>query len=177
MLELEDKSILFIVPEKNFSDRELNESMRVLENQGADISLASKGKETVESSKGILIIPDITLEEVNPQDYDAVVFIGGEGAEELFYDKKVQEIARDFDKEGEFIAALSSGVIILANSGILDEREFTIHPKLKSELEDEYEIKDKEIVIDGNIITAQKKEYAEILGERLAEKLKDSRTE
>lgn len=173
MLELEDKTILYVVPKEGFSDSELNESMRFLENEGAEISIASEGSEPAESNKGVLILTDLSLEEVKHNDFDGVVFIGGKGAETLFYNKEAQRIAREFDEEDKIIGAISTAVAILANSGILEDRKVTGHPSIADKINESGEFIEKEILRDGNMITVSEKDHAELMGEYIAENLKE----
>lgn len=173
MLELKDKKILYVVPKENFSDSELNESMRFLENEGADMSIASSDNEPVESNKGILILTDLSLGEVEHKNFDGVVFIGGKGAESLFYNKEAQRVAKEFSEQNKIVGAISTAVAILANSGILEGKKVTGHPSIAKKVNESGEFVEKEILRDGNLITVSKKDHAELMGEYIAENLKE----
>ena len=72
--------ILFIIPPERFRDEELFVTKEELEKNGHGITIASTKKGLCLGSRGGSINSDLILEEVNPQDYQAVVFIGGGGS-------------------------------------------------------------------------------------------------
>jgi protein deglycase len=84
----------------------------------------------VKSRFGLKIEPDITLSEVNPNDYRALVFPGGfysYGFDEAF-DEKVYQIARDIHKNGGYIATMCVGILPIAEAGLLKGKKATTYP-------------------------------------------------
>lgn len=72
---------------------------------------------------------DLPLDDVNPDDFDALVIPGGfksRGFEEL-YDDRVRAIIRAIDSQRKPIATLCVGVLVLGEAGILAGRRATTY--------------------------------------------------
>lgn len=99
-----------------------------------------------------------TFSQVKPERYDGLVIPGGRAPEYLRSCSKVQDLVKGFAKAGKPIAAIGSGLLILAAAGALDGRRVAGYPALGSELEaagaENLNIPDDQAVVDGNIVTA-----------------------
>ena len=93
--DLSGKSVLMIIASRDFRDEELQEPESILEQKGAQVTIACSALGEARGMKGMKVKPDITLDQVNVEDYDAVIFIGGSGAEEYWNDSKAHNIARE----------------------------------------------------------------------------------
>jgi len=92
-------------------------------------------------------------------DFDAVVFIGGKGVKEEYWDNpKAHAVAQEAVKQGKVLAAICWGPVILANAGVLDGKKGTV-----ADYEGSAWILKKKgckysiwssVVVDGKIITA-----------------------
>ena len=88
-------------------------------------------------------------------DYDLIVFPGGmPGATNLKKDKKVIETVKKFDEEGKLVAAICAAPIVLAEAGIIQEKNVTSYPGFEDELKG-CNYKEEKVVVDGNIITSR----------------------
>ena len=92
MQELTGKKVVMIIAEKNFRDEELLEPKKILEEEGASVTVASTTLRTATGMFGAKATPDILLSELKMDEYDAIIFVGGAGAESLeqIYPKKRQ---------------------------------------------------------------------------------------
>ena len=168
MLELEDTSVLYLLPKKGFSDHELNLSLRVLQNKGVEVTLASLTKEALITDQNNHIIPDNDMRELEAENYDALVILGsGEIGEE--YRKEVKRLAKDFNDQCKVVAGISLAVELMNESGILEGKRVAAHPAIVSSLKEDCEIVDRKTAIDDRIVTGRAGEDAEIFGERIAE--------
>ena len=92
---------------------------------------------------------------MNPADYVAVVFVGGEGiySQELNRDPDYQKIAKSASSKGKVVAAICLGPWILADAGLLKGKKATAsetdHIKSRGAI-----VSDDAVVQDGMIITA-----------------------
>lgn len=87
------------------------------------VNVAPNGDE-IASQGGLRTIPDDSLANVEPSDYDMLVLCGGTIWET---DKapEVKELALNFLNEGKHLAAICGGTLALANAGILDDTRHT----------------------------------------------------
>src|SRR5690349_21767068 len=83
------------------------------------------GWDTYKESPGYAIESDLTFEQVNVSDYDAVLCIGGRAPEYLRNNPRVLNILRDFDSQGEWSFAVCHGVQLLASAGLLKNKRGT----------------------------------------------------
>lgn len=115
-----------VIAERNFRDEELFQPRQILEKAGIGVSVASVSLKTATGMLGGTCKPDLLLSSVKAEDYNAVVFIGGEGAQQYWKDPAAHGLARDFLKAGKVVAAICIGPMILANAGILKGKKATV---------------------------------------------------
>ena len=87
---------------------------------GVETRFASPGGTPVRSSGGMLVTPDLALEELDPQDLDAFVVCGGT----IWQSAAAPELApvvRKLRAAGKLVAGICDGTLALARSGLLDE--------------------------------------------------------
>lgn len=97
--------------------------------QKADVTKAGL-HETVAGRFGLKIRTDILVEDVEPQDYDALALPGGfhsHGFDEAYGDK-VLDMIRSFHKHEKIIATMCVGILPVAKAGVLKGRKATTYP-------------------------------------------------
>jgi protease I len=114
-----NKKAIFIIAGKNFRDEELFETKKVLEKAGIETNVASSKTGSITGMLGGKAEAKVLLKDVNVDDYDAVVFIGGIGAQEYFNDQTAQGIAKSASDKKKVLAAICIAPSILANAGLL----------------------------------------------------------
>jgi len=112
-------NVVLIVPPVNFRDEEFFGTQRILTEAGIKVVLASSKVAILQGMSGGIAYPEITLDKVRVEDFNAVIFIGGKGAAEYFNNPTVLEIARQAAAGHKVIAAISTAPAILANAGVL----------------------------------------------------------
>lgn len=161
--------VLMIIAPKKFRDEELFHTRNELEDEGHDVTVASKTTDPVVGMLGNKAEPDIKLEDVNEDDYDAVTFVGGSGASVYFDDKRVKEIAKNFWGAGKVVSAICIAPSILANAGVLEGKKATSWPSEKDNINEKSAGYTGEgVTVDGRLITAKGPEYAKEFGQKLA---------
>ena len=80
------------------------------------------GWDTYKEGPGYAIESDLTFEEVNVSEYEAVLCIGGRAPEYLRNDARVLNILREFDTHGKWIFAICHGVQLLASAGLAERQ-------------------------------------------------------
>ena len=116
-----------------------------------------EGWDTYVERKGYGLVSDLTFAEVNPDDYQAVLILGGRAPEYLRHDPKVLEIILHFHQVDKFIFSICHGIQILIAAGIVEGRTMTCYEHVRFELEScggTY-VADHEAVRDGKIVTGQ----------------------
>src|SRR4030067_2190422 len=92
---LAGKKILMVIAHKDFRDEEYREPRKVLEDAGAQITVASSSMNACKGMLGMQVKPDLLYTDARAGDYDAVVFVGGYGAQEDWEDPKAHGVVGD----------------------------------------------------------------------------------
>jgi protease I len=163
---LKGKKILMIIAPENFRDEELQEPKAIFEKNGAKVTVSSRTKGECSGMLGGKANADAALKEVNADDFDAVIFVGGSGSAVYFNDETVLKIARDASAKGKVIGAICIAPSILANAGIMKGKKATSFSSERDNLQAKGVIYTGEsVVIDGKIITADGPKSAREFGE------------
>ncbi len=110
---------------------------------------------TVRGSHGIRIVPDASIDEIDPQDFDAVVLPGGyPGFVTLGNDQRVLDLLRRMDGLGKHVAAICGAPSVLVKAGVVEGRRATIHPAGRGDLTDDQYVDDR-VVVSGKLITSK----------------------
>jgi 4-methyl-5(b-hydroxyethyl)-thiazole monophosphate biosynthesis len=97
----------------------------------ANITVVTAGLDDkpVKASRGVVLIPDTTLDKALTQDFDMVVLPGGmPGAQNLWNDKRILDLLRRMVQGGKFAAAICASPQVLARAGVLDNKRATSYP-------------------------------------------------
>lgn len=109
----------------------------------------------VTSSCGIEVTADITLDEFDCNDLDAIILPGGmPGTVNLENCSKVQEVIDYSLNNNKLICAICAAPSILGHKGLLKGKYATAFPGYDTELEGA-NLSDEYVVRDGNFITAR----------------------
>lgn len=140
---------------------ELAEPKKVLEENGATVHLISfkrgKIKTWQNGNWAEEFKVDRILDEVNPNDYDALVLPGGIiSAYQLKRNDKAVEFAKEFISHGKLIAAICHGPWLLVETGLLKGKKLTSHHSLKTDLINAgANWTNEEVVIESGLITSR----------------------
>lgn len=106
----------------------------VLSRAGIEVLSASLKEGPVKASRGIRILADTTLDEINFEDFDMIVLPGGEGGTKvLSVEPKVSELLKNAKEKNKWIAAICAAPSILVHQNILTSKDrFTAFPGIIS---------------------------------------------
>ena len=144
-----------------FEESELFEPREQLLAAGARVSLAALSMQpiraTVLDAPGRTIVPDLTIAEVEPAQYDALLLPGGLGnPDRLRTEEEAVAIVRTFDRAGKPVAAICHGPWLLVEADVLRGRRATCWPSIRTDLTNAgAEVADEPVVVDGNLITSR----------------------
>jgi len=121
------KAVLLITP-VNFNDTEFSVTRKGLEDGGISVTVSSVTSAEAISMKGVRVKPDKELRQIDPDEYDALIIIGGSGTPKLLEYPEVMDKIRKFNERGKLIGAICLAPILLARSGILKGVVSTVFP-------------------------------------------------
>ena len=115
------------------------------------------GWDTYVERKGYLVEADISFDDVDTNDYHAVLFPGGRAPEYLRNDSRVINIAKEFYNSNKYVFAICHGVQILVTAGLVNNRKIACYEHVKFEVEScgGIYITPDQAVKDGKIVTGK----------------------
>lgn len=162
MADLSQARVLILAAD-GFETVELFEPKKALEAAGAKVALASIGLDPIQGMKGDVekaetITPDLTLDEVDTDDYDALLLPGGvANPDKLRVEDRAVEIVTEFMEDGKIVAAICHAPWLLAEADVIDGRRLTGFPSIRTDLANAgADVVDEQVVVDANLITSRK---------------------
>jgi protease I len=161
MATLENRRVA-ILTEEGFEQVELTSPKAALKDAGAIVHVISpksgKIKAWDKTNWGIEVDIDKQLDEVKPDEYDALMLPGGVlNPDKLRQNKEAVAFVTAFLKEGKPVAAICHGPQILIETGLIKKRKLTSFPSLQTDLKNAgAEWVDEEVVVDNGLVTSRK---------------------
>lgn len=115
------------------------------------------GWDTYVERMGYIIESNISFDQVNTAEYEALLIPGGRAPEYLRNDSNVIRIVKEFVKSNKYIFAICHGVQILVTAGLVDKKNIACYEHVKFEVEacGGHYITPDEAVKDGKIVTGK----------------------
>ncbi|MBE0548205.1 MAG: type 1 glutamine amidotransferase [Rubrivivax sp.] len=145
-----------IVSADRFEDSELLEPARRLREAGVAVDIASTRRGVITGKHGHRVEVDKLVGAVDAADYDMLLLPGGQAPAALRGDAAVLRLVCSFVAAAKPVAAICHGPQLLAAAGVLQGRRATGYRTVAGELLGAgaaYE--DREVVVDGNLITSR----------------------
>jgi protease I len=152
---------VLIVATDGFEEWELFGPRQILQKRGAEVVLASLKLDpiqaTVHDDPGQTIRPDMTVDDTNADDFDALILPGGvRNPDHLRLNVKAIELIKQFDRQGKPIGAICHGPWLLVEADLLRGRTATSWPSIRTDLRNAgANVIDEAAVTDGNIVTSR----------------------
>ncbi|MES9861455.1 MAG: DJ-1 family glyoxalase III [Candidatus Thiodiazotropha sp. LLP2] len=129
----------------------------LLTRAGIDVVTAGLDKQPVKASRGVTLVPDTTIDDVDADDFDMIILPGGlPGADNLDADPRIYTILQQLHKQGKYTAAICAAPKVLAGAGLLNGRKATGYPGVLDAMSlPEVEIESEAVVRDGKVITSR----------------------
>lgn len=170
---LKDTKVLMVIAAQNFRDEEYQQPRNILESAGAGIDVACSSLESSRGMFGLVVKPDLLLEQVKPEDYQAVIFVGGVGSSEYWDNPTAHQIAQTTFTAGKIVGAICIAPVTLARAGLLKGKKATVWSSEKGNIQEGGAIYTGKLVeIDGKIITANGPGAAKEFGQAIVQALK-----
>ena len=154
-------SRFLIVATDGFEEWELFGPRQILQARGAEVVLASLSRDpiqaTIHDDPGKTIRPDLTVDEVDAKDFDALILPGGvRNPDQLRMHGSVIGLIRKFAEQGKPIGAICHGPWLLIEADLLRGRTATSWPSIRTDLRNAgAQVVDQPAVTDGNIVTSR----------------------
>lgn len=176
-MDQKTKKVLMIVASRDFRDEEYFVPCEIFKKEGIEVETASNTLGIAYGKLGGEVLVDILLEKVKAEDYQAIVLVGGPGAQNYFEDSTVHQIVRMAIQKNLVLGAICIAPVILAKAKVLGGKKATVwtSPLDKSAVryleEGGAQYVAEKVVSDGKIITAcgpeAAKEFAETIVQRI----------
>jgi protease I len=145
----------------DFEQAELAEPMKALEQAGATTKIISPKSGQVQGMnhdvKADLFPVDMTLDQANPSDFDAVLLPGGAvNADALRMEPKAQDFVRQTESSKKPLAVICHGPWLLVSAGLVKGRKMTSYYTIQDDIRNAGATwTDQEVVRDGNWVSSR----------------------
>lgn len=174
----EKNKIVMIVAFKDFKDEEYFVPRQIFEQADYEVITASYSRGTALGVDGGEIEVDILVDDLNPSDYQAVIFVGGPGAFNYFDDSRAHRVVQATIEADKVLGAICIAPAILAKAGVLAGRQATVWSSaldksaVKFLTDNGAKFIEQNVVEDNKIITANGPEAAQEFAQTIIDAIK-----
>jgi 4-methyl-5(b-hydroxyethyl)-thiazole monophosphate biosynthesis len=128
----------------------------ILRRAGIEVVSAGLAAGPVRASRGTVLLPDTTLDEVQQQPFDLVVLPGGmPGSEHLKNDARIIALLQRTAAAGKPVAAICAAPMALHAAGLLEGKRATSYPGVLDQLPGTHRYCADAVVADHGVITSR----------------------
>lgn len=140
-----------------FEELEAISLSNILRRAGVEVLTAGLHPGSVCASRGTVVVPDTSLEQVMHEDFDLVVLPGGlPGADNLRDDPRIIHLLQRTHAAGRLVGAICAAPKVLAQAGLLRGRRAAHYPGALNAVELEgVEDSAQAIEQDGRVLTSR----------------------
>ncbi len=158
-----------------FEQAEFTGPRDALEKAGANVTVVSNKLGKVQGfnhvDKADQFDIDLTFDEADPEDFDAVMLPGGVvNSDQIRIIPKAQQIVKGLQQNGKPIAVICHGAWLLVSAGLVKGRTLTSWPTLQDDIRNAGgKWVDQEVVNDGNWVSSRKPADIPAFNEKMLE--------
>ncbi len=168
-----------VMATNGFEQSELTEPVAALKDAGVTVHIVAPEAGHIKGwdhdNWGDKIAVDRTIEEAqaHADEYDALVLPGGVmNPDQLRMNEDALTFVREFFKTGKPVAAICHGPQILIDAGVIEGREVTSYPSIKTDLKNAgARWTDQEVVVDQGLVTSRTPDDLPAFNAKLLEEL------
>lgn len=136
---------------------ELTNPVEAYKEAGHTVDIISdEANKTITGKNGNEIQADKGIEDVNANDYDALLVPGGFSPDILRINPKNSAFAKEFFKADKPVFSICHGPQFLVDTDELKGKELTSFVSVRKDLENAgANVKDAEVIVDGNFVTSR----------------------
>lgn len=147
-----DKKIAVVLTDL-FEDVEYTGPAKALQDAGHELTVIEKeqGKTVTGISGKAKVNVNVSIDDIGPEDFDALLIPGGFSPDQLRADERFVQFARSFMSSGKPVMAICHGPQLLITAKSLEGRQATGFKSIQVDLE--YagaDFVDEEVVVDGH---------------------------
>jgi protease I len=149
-------NVAFILADM-YEDAEFTEPWQRLQEAGHQTAVVGlqRGAE-VTGKKGHRTVTDLAIADVHPDEFDALVIPGGFSPDKLRVHDGMVNFTREMVQSGKPVAAICHAGWMLAEADVARDRRLTSVRNIRTDLVNAgADWVDKEVVVDGNLITSR----------------------
>jgi deglycase len=167
-------SVLMIIAPKDYRDEEFKVPYDYLKSLEYKVTTASLDTIDATGMLGLVVKPDLKINDIDSLAYDALVLVGGTGSIIYWDNPVVQQLVKYFSRPPRILAAICLAPVTLARAGVLKNKIATIF-KDRTTIDELQKggakYVEKDIVISDNIITASGPQASEKFAKTIAKVL------
>jgi len=144
----------FLMPlADGFEEIEATTTIDVLRRGGINVTTAGLQGTIVRGARGVKLIADMKMDDVNFDKYDGMILVGGDpGWKNLSMSKRIMDAIQKYHGSKKTLAAICAAPCILAKAGVLADKRATVYPGLERDIP---RPRSDKVIADGHIITSQ----------------------
>lgn len=159
-MAVEGKKVAIIATDL-FEEAELVKPKAALEEAGVVTTVIAPEAGEIQGvnhhADGQAVAVDMTLDEADPADFDAVLLPGGAmNADALRVESKAQAFVKSIDAAGKPLAVICHGPWLLIDAGLASGKQMTSYHTIATDLRNAgADWHDEEVVVDGNWVSSR----------------------
>lgn len=170
-----------ILATDGFEESELHQPLEALRDAGARVeivSLPDNGgtiRGWADGDWGGEIEADRTVDEVEADDYDALVLPGGViNPDRLRRDERAVSLVREFFAQGKPVAAICHGPWMMVEADVVRNRRLTSFPSIRTDLENAgADWVDEEVVVEAGLVTSRNPSDLDAFVDKMLEEISE----
>ena len=172
MASLSGKKIAFVAT-NGFEDSELTQPWEAVTAQGAEAVLIAPESGSIAGKKGHEQPVDLVTADARPDDYDGMVLPGGVvNGDKLRMDQPAVAFVREIFAQHKPVGVICHGGWILISTDLVRGKTITSWPSLADDMRNAgADWVDKEVVVDGKLISSRKPDDLEAFNRALVSEL------
>ena len=181
--ELQGKTVAFLTAQEGVEEVELTEPWKAVREAGGTPKLIAPEGGEVQAfnhlDKGSTYPVDETLEEADPDRYDALVLPGGvANPDQLRTESRAIEFVQKMFAAGKPVGVICHGPWTLVEADLVRERSLTSWPSLKTDIGNAGgEWVDEEVVVDRGLVSSRKPDDLPAFCAKIVEEFAEGRHE
>lgn len=167
---------IFLLIENEYRDEEVIYPYYRFKDAGYEVKVVGPEKGKQYSGKyGTFLKSDLAVSEADPDDAAALVIPGGYAPDKMRINKDMVGLVKKMNLQKKVIGAICHGGWMLTEADIIKGRKVTGYISIATDLKNAGgEYLDKEVVVDGNIVTSRKPDDLPAFCRAILELIKNS---
>jgi protease I len=181
--QLEGKTIAFLTAQEGVEEIELTEPWKAVRDAGGTPKLIAPESGEVQAfnhlDKSATYPVDESLEDADPDDYDALVLPGGvANPDQLRTDARATRFLQNIFSAGKPVGVICHGPWTLVEADLVRDRTLTSWPSLKTDIRNAGgEWVDQEVVVDEGLVSSRKPDDLPAFCAKIVEEFAEGRHE